>query len=280
MLRKLGFFFTALLVLSACKHSDIRQSQNNREWVFESEEMKNFVDAIERHPSPPHSKLIVLDIDDNILTASGNLGTPPWFYTMVDIFRKNGVERSQAYEVMGVLDQQVQAHLQPRLIEHHMDQTIETWIKNGSIVVALTSRSPRMKEVTDKHLGAAGIRLHHPLFQCVKENWDEQKGRFDDGVMYVGHLFTKSDVFEHFHANLAACGKMVELIAHSDDQNKYVHEMRSLAGQLKRDFIGQIYKKAINERRFDLTKANQELRELVNLNKLNIIPLEYKHFFF
>ncbi len=268
-----------LCLLISCTKPLLRPESNSLEIIFQSDRMQNFIDEIEKQIAAKKRLSIVFDIDDTILAAEGSLGTPPWFYTMVDAFRKKGYERSEAYALMGAIDRKVQAHSKVKLIENETLRAIQRWRQQGVVVLALTSRPELLKSVTDHQFKKLDIQFSHPTFLCVEKQWPKGRGLFSEGVIYVGPDFTKEEIFDQFLEILHRCGENTEIIAHSDDQEKYVTEIRNSAIKRKLGFIGQIYKKAINERRFTLKEAQEELRVVLSKDK-DLIPKELQALFF
>lgn len=268
----------ALSLLSSCIRPIVRPER--AEIIFQSDQMQKFIHEVDRHRAAGKRVVIVFDIDDTMISAKGSLGTPPWFYSMVDIFRKKGFERSEAFAIMGAIDLKVQALIDVEPVEEATFSALRRWQKEGAIVVALTSRPDALKPVTKTQLENLAIEFAHPSFQCMEKNWSKHPGSFSEGVVYVGPNLTKEEAFDHFLINLERCGQKSDVLAHTDDQEKYVTQLKNSALKAKLSFIGQIYTKAIHQRKFSLQEANQELFDLMGRKKESIIPKEYFHIFF
>ena len=72
------------------------------------------------------------------------------------------------------------------------------------------------------------------------------------------------------------CGVNIELIAQADDQERYIKQISNIAKNYHTNYLGIIYGKAIAERIFALTTANQELKDLEKRLNLEIIPKKYE----
>lgn len=244
-----------------------------------SDHMSEFVDAVDRHQASPGNKLVALDLDDTIFTSSQLLGTPTWFYHMINLMRQRGAAKQEAYDVMNKIDKFVQERTQVVLIEQATLSAVSVWQKQNIMVVGFSSRLKNMASITETQLNGVGIRFTSPYFSCVASKWPKEDGGFINGVIYVDDYANKVKILEIFYELLISCGMEIDLIAQAEDQQHYINEGAKMAKKRHVDFIGMIYGGAFSNRVFDLKEANKQLLDLEVASNLSVIPEQYRDIF-
>lgn len=252
---------------------------NNRSDILIADRMSEFIDAVDQHPAPHKSKLIAFDLDDTIFMSSQLLGTPTWFYNMVNLMRQSGAAKYEAYSVVSRIDKIVQEQIPIVVVEQATLSAIRTWQKLGATVIGLTSRPADLTHITKTQLQQIGLTFTSPYFTCVEQNWHGKDGSFTEGILFLGEYLSKAELFDQFYHQIKSCGLEVDLIAQADDQQRYVTDLANLAAKNRVDFIGIIYGGALSTRNFNLLEAKNQLLDLeLNLNA-SIIPDEYRQIF-
>jgi hypothetical protein len=244
-----------------------------------SDHMSEFIDAVDRHPAHPENKLIAIDLDDTTFSSTKLLGTPSWFYHMVNFLRQSGAAKSEAYEIMNKIDNFVQARIQVALIEKATVRAVISWQKQHAIVFGFSSRLPSMAEITKRQVKAVGLDFSSPHFACAEKSWPKNQGSFQNGILFVDDYANKAKILDKLLELLLSCGMEIKLLAHADDQQHYVNKVSKLAKKRRIDFIGIIYGGAFKTRNFDLHEANKQLLELEASSNAHIIPDEYRQIF-
>ncbi|NCP65330.1 MAG: DUF2608 domain-containing protein [Paraglaciecola sp.] len=156
-MNKTFFISIVALLLSAC----VAQASNPKVVVKETKAYSQVEAEVQNILSQDSAKqlLIVLDIDNTILTSASDLGSDIWYqWQHQDLAIKPTAEQmvSCLYEdSINLLYE-----LAPmRLTEPHLPQLIESWQKQGITVFALTSRSPGSRFATERELKRAGIDM-------------------------------------------------------------------------------------------------------------------------
>lgn len=265
-------FFAAYQALSA-----LRSVQSK---VIISDHIMEFFEKFEELRGKGKGKtLLALDVDDTLYQSAGLLGTPNWFYSMVNVLRENHVSKKNAYKVLSKLDYYIQEHVPIKMVEPNIIDSIKDIQTNNNIVIAITSRTGRFSHFIERHLLSIGVNLSHPIFPCLEKNWQKGHGKFFNGVIYVGFYAKKAVALEHLLKNLEKCHYQINAMAYADDQPRYVEEVNSLAEKNHLNFLGIIYGKAVNKRDFDLKTANLELANLEGLLRKKIVKNPYRHYF-
>ncbi len=247
--------------------------------VLISDRMRDFIDIIDRTNVSKNKQLIVFDLDDTVFQSSLILGSPTWYYNMVNIMHQKGAAKAEAYLVVGDIDRIIQENVEVVAVEQATLSAIKNWQKLGVVIVAITSRPASFQDVTDIHLEQIGLKFDAPIFSCVQNIWKSALGTFKNGVAYAGKDQTKDEVFEEFYALATQCGLSVELLGQADDQQRYISKLSQFAENKNINYVGIIYGGALSRTEFNVVEANQQLHELeLNLRRL-IIPNEYRDMF-
>jgi hypothetical protein len=263
-------------LLALCYSFIFRSSQSD---ILISDRMSEFVDTVDRSKSPIQNKLIVFDLDDTVFMSSLLVGTPTWFYTMINLMRQNGAAKYEAYAVARKIDEAVQERVKVVAVEQATLRAIRNWQEAGAVVVAITSRTVEFAAITDAQLKQIGLAFSSKYFSCVEERWNKTDGAFINGVLYLTAWQTRSEVFNQLSDLIEECGFETELIAAADDQQRYVTEISRIATKRGIDFIGIIYGGALSYRKFDLSIAKKQVLGLEASLDAPIIPDEYRSVF-
>lgn len=200
---------------------------------------------------------------------------------MVNKLRQKGASKSEAHEIMSKIDQIVQEQIDIKSIDESIISAIKSWQRKKTLVVGITSRSSEFINITDKQLQILQLDFDSNLLNCVKNNWPNiNQGILHKGILYVKEGFNKGEIFATFFDILTNnCKVAIDLIAQADDQERYIKQISLVAEHNNKNYLGIIYGKAISQRVFALTHANQELKELEKKLNLEIIPKKYEMVF-
>lgn len=253
---------------------------NPKSEIIISDRMNEFIDLIDKSNIPDENKLIILDIDDTILESSQILGTPTWFYSLLNKLRQNGASKLEAYDIMSKIDMFVQDKVAVKPIEDTTLSSIKYWQKNKMLVMGISSRPTSFEEITSKQLKSLGLDFYNKDLVCVEQNWHNTKGYLKNGVLYANEASTQGDIFRYFLELLTKkCNRKIELIGQANDQKHYVDEIIKLTEENNIYHIAIIYGKATSKRIFDINKSNKELIELEKKYNTQVIPQKYRHLF-
>lgn len=253
--------------------------REKRSDILIGDRMSEFVDTVDRSKVKIERRLIAFDLDDTVFMSSLLVGTPTWFYTMVNLMRQRGAAKYEAYAVASKIDRVVQERVNVVVVEHATLSAIRNWQEMGAVVVGMTSRTVDFISVTQSQLRYIDLSFSSKYFACVEQRFDQTVGAFVDGVIYLNGWQNKTQVFDHLSELIADCGLDIELIAAADDQQRYVTEISRIAEKRRTDFIGIIYGGALSSRKFDLTIAKSQLLSLDTSLDSSIIPQEYRNIF-
>jgi hypothetical protein len=114
--------------------------------------------------------LIVLDIDNTLLTSSVDLGGDIWYQWQrgkLDIKPDEGQRVSCLFEdAIGLLYE-----LCPMILtEDNLPEIIESWQSGGNTVIALTSRAPKYRAATERELNNKRINFETSALSPQGEN--------------------------------------------------------------------------------------------------------------
>lgn len=247
--------------------------------IIISDRMSEFIDTVDRHKAKNKKKLVIFDLDDTVFQSSELIGTPTWFYTMINMLKKRGAANYEAYSVVSAIDKAIQEKMSVVPVEQATLSAIRAWQKLNITVVGLTSRHRDVAVITKRQLDQIGLEFSSPYFSCVENAWQESEGAFMNGILFAGDNMTKGLVFSRFFEQIKECGVDVDLLAQADDQQRYVTEIARFAKKSRVDFVGIIYGAALSSRVFDMAQVKAQLLSLeANLGS-PLIPTEYRHIF-
>ncbi len=250
--------------------------KSKRSDILISDRMSDFIDTVDRAKAPIQTKLIVFDLDDTVFMSSLLVGTPTWFYTMINLMRQRGAAKYEAYAVACKIDKMVQEKISVVAVEQATLSAIRNWQELGALVVAMTSRSIDFVSVTETQLRQIGLSFTSKYTACAEKKWHRTGGALVNGVLYLNGWQTKGEVINHLADLIEDCGAEIELIAAADDQQRHVTEISRIAERRRKDFIGIIYGAALSSRNFDLTIAKKQLLSLETSLESRIVPDEYR----
>jgi hypothetical protein len=138
--------------------------------------------------------LIVLDIDNTILTSITDLGSDVWYQWQTD---KLDVKPTSSQKVSCLFEDSIGLlyELSPMtLAEENLNQTISNWQILGHTVMALTSRAPKYRAATERELTRNQVYLASSALLPVGQDtmmFREIKGReisYMQGVMMTSGM--------------------------------------------------------------------------------------------
>ncbi len=251
--------------------------------------IKNFSE-INKTVGIDEATLILLDIDNTLLTPTGDYGTVEHFLHLF----KTEMMSKQCNEVearIAIYERWIRAHgvIKTKLVDDNIHQLIKTAKMNNAVVLAFTARLPRMKEITLEQLSQHAIMLDelpemsfsktyqltfdlsltpcHQTTNIVKfpevEQWQAQT-LFASGVMFCHDLNTKGMVLKDFFSDLKLYRQRkgfidIKKIIFVDDGAYNFESMYQAANELNVDFYGFHFQYQNN---FDAIRAANEERSL------------------
>ncbi|MCL6420684.1 DUF2608 domain-containing protein [Aestuariirhabdus haliotis] len=168
--------------------------------------------------------LIVLDIDNTLLTSSVDLGGDIWYQWQrgkLDIKPEPAQKVACLFEdAIGLLYE-----LGPmNLTEENLPSVVSTWQMSGNTVMALTSRSPRYRAATERELYRKGFNFEVTALSPRGEKppvYREKRGRelsYMKGVMMTTGM-NKGDMLEYL---LDKTSRRFDAIVFVDDSQKNI----------------------------------------------------------
>ncbi|WP_299073144.1 DUF2608 domain-containing protein [uncultured Paraglaciecola sp.] len=168
--------------------------------------------------------LVVLDIDNTILTSTTDLGSDLWYQWQRG---KLDIKPTAAQQVACLFEDSIGLlyELAPmRLTEKNINQTISNWQTAGHTVVALTSRAPKYRAATERELTRNQVDLTASALVPVGQYsmlFREIKGReisYMQGVMMTSGL-NKGEMLQHL---LDKTQRTFSAIVFVDDSKKNI----------------------------------------------------------
>jgi len=169
--------------------------------------------------------LVILDIDNNILTSETDIGSDVWYQWQRG---KLAVKPTKAQKVDCLFQDSIGLLYElgtMRLIENDVPAIIADWQKAGNTVIALTSRSPLYRTATERELSRAGIDFNE---SALKVKGEEKTPVFREVIKrpssYMKGVFmtTGQNKGEMINYLLAKTGQKFDAIIFVDDTKKNI----------------------------------------------------------
>lgn len=198
--------------------------------------------------------LVVLDIDNTILTSQVDLGGDIWYQWQrgklenIKPTEKQKIKRCFYEDVIGLLYELGTMQLTDSLIPNY----IHHWQNDGLTVFALTSRSPKYRTPTERELIKQGIDFSISPLQTVNHitpmyhyNLDREMSYMNGIMMTTG--MNKGKMLDHI---LGRTGQSYKAIIFVDDSEKNIKNMKQhYINNTEIDFTIFQYNKIINDRK-------------------------------
>jgi len=171
--------------------------------------------------------LIVLDIDNTILTSTIDLGGDVWYQWQRE---KLAIKPSESQKVRCLFEDSIGLLYElgtMRLTEEHLPRTISAWQSQGNNVMALTSRAPKYRAATERELDRRNINLDiSPLSPKGEKSpvYREVKGRelsYMKGIMMTSGM-NKGEMLEYI---LDKTKRQFKAIIFVDDSQKNIDDL-------------------------------------------------------
>ena len=246
--RYLVLLLLTVLITGVLKAQTLKDST-----IFSFKDVNNLV-AKKSKEYGIENVLVIVDIDNTLLTSNVDLGGDIWYNwqrgKIKDAIptKKQKIENCFYEDVIGLLYELGTMRLTDTLIP----QYINNWQKNGTTVFALTSRSPRYRTATKRELLKNGIDLSKsPLKQIdgsiATYNYTlDREMSYEDGLMMTTGM-NKGDMIAHI---LGRTGKTFKSIIFVDDSEKNIVDVtEKYKGNTNIDFTVFYYDKIARDRK-------------------------------
>jgi len=179
--------------------------------------------------------LMVMDIDNTILTSTTDLGSDVWYQWQRG---KLDIKPTASQKVTCLFEDSIGLlyELAPmKLTENNLNQTISNWQISGHTVMALTSRAPKYRAATERELARNQVDLSSSALVPVGQDtlmFREKRGRelsYMQGVMMTSGM-NKGDMLQYL---LEKTGREFAAIVFVDDSQKNIEDMYKAYQQVK-----------------------------------------------
>lgn len=187
--------------------------------------------------------MLIFDLDNTLIAPTGNFGSDAWFDYMWDSYKMDPLNKDTY-----TLTLQSWMHAQDRVNVKPIEATSLSIIsqaqKMGSPVMALTSRNPALKGVTERQLSLTGIKftqsfgkLKSFIFPRAFQKNFRDDAVFDRGVLFVGGN-KKGTVLENF---FHVAKFLPKKIVYVDDKRGHVENIEQVCKSMSIPYTGFRY---------------------------------------
>ena len=224
--RRLTFLVSTFLVLAGCVTTATEPKSIIEDHVVSFDRIEAAVTALNEKYGAGEV-LVVLDIDNTILTSTVDLGGDIWYQWQrgkLNIRPEPDQKVGCLFEdAIGLLYEVVPM----RLTEETLPGRIRSWQDGGNTVFALTSRSPKYRAATERELTRAGIDFARAslapegVTAPVYREMAEREWSYMQGVMMTTGM-NKATMLETL---LARTGRTFSAIVFVDDTRRHIDDM-------------------------------------------------------
>ncbi|MEO9510452.1 MAG: DUF2608 domain-containing protein, partial [Nonlabens ulvanivorans] len=224
-----AFSLKALALVAFMTTSGCAISQNNTDLPIKKEEITSFSSVVEdvnqlNAKYGSSNVLIVVDIDNTLLTSSVDLGGDVWYQWQRGALE---IKPTEAQKVSCLFEDSIGLlyELTPMyLTEKSVPSMIEKWQANDNTLIALTSRAPKYRAATERELARNGINLESASLSPIGEDkalYRETLKRelsYMKGVMMTSGM-NKGEMIDYI---LQKTGRSFDAIVFVDDSEKNI----------------------------------------------------------
>jgi hypothetical protein len=223
--------------------------------------------------------LVVLDIDNTLLTNYANLGGDVWYQWQTDklCIKPTKSQKIEEKELFGSAIGMLYELGTTELTEDTIPELIKEWQRSGVTLFGLTSRSPSYRPATERELCKYDIDFSKTALKPPGEGVPLYSYKLGREMSYMGGIMmtkgmNKGEMLSHI---LGRTGKKFKAIIFVDDSEKNVNNIKAEYINTKIDFtivhyikIEKYLKKENNG--FVLTKkqAKKLAKQWKDLNKV------------
>ncbi|MFK5880275.1 MAG: DUF2608 domain-containing protein [Flavobacteriaceae bacterium] len=201
----------------------------------------------------PSNILIVLDIDNTILTSSTDLGGDIWYQWQRG---RLNIKPTDTQKVNCLFEDSIGLLYElgtTKLTDSIIPSLINNWQEKGITVFALTSRSPKYRAATERELSRTGIDFTKTALRPEGENLPNYRYYLKNEMSYMqGIMMTsgmnKGEMLQHI---LQKTNQDFESIIFVDDSEKNVYNMKQQYKNSGVDITIFHYTKVIEDRKTD-----------------------------
>lgn len=286
---------SALFVLTACSSFEAQNKNTQISSGHTYSTIKPIIkfNEIHQHTEIDESTLLLIDIDNTILTPNSHYGSDDYFSHIVKK-ELTKAKLTPAEANLKVYDRWVRAQeiITTRLVDEEIHQFIEKTHAKNAVMIAFTARRPIVAEITYNQLKKHKIDFDLlPQFSFKKNytnqiypdlKWCEEypkqcanhnrrhhdcESLYKKGILFAHNLNTKGKVFKDFYRALSQYRKdrnfpPIQKIILVDDRLYNLQSLETATKELNLEFYGYHIQFTVN---FDAVKAMNEEKEIFKL---------------
>jgi glycerophosphoryl diester phosphodiesterase len=162
--------------------------------------------------------LVVFDIDNTLLTPSGNIGSDHWYEYLIDAYKRDDAKltEEQAEAKAAEAWSKTLPKVKPVAVEDIEPAFVAAIQKRGLKVMALTAREPADAAVTFAQLKAVGYDLSAAAPSA--KDWRSKSGGLYSKGVFLGGDGNKGEFLVEF---IKAAGLRPKAVVFADDKLKH-----------------------------------------------------------
>ena len=182
--------------------------------------------------------LILFDIDNTIMETAQTLGGDQWFNYQIADYEKRGFSKQEALQITRAEWVFLQNRTKVKPVESTTVQMIENLQKNGTKVMALTTRGLYIARRTVEQLQSIGVHFDAAAPLRGEKFFDHEQGIFyRDGILFCSGNSKGSCLFRFFEET----GYQPKKIMVVDDRISHLQDVEKACVTHQLPFLGLRY---------------------------------------
>ena len=235
----------------------------------------------EIHEEITPQTLVVFDIDNTLMSPTGNLGSDQWFFYLRHLYSLQGLSEKESLDKANLTWNKTQELISVKPVESDTPAWIQSLQKKGIKTMALTARSLDVAETTKKQLKSIHIQFTPtpPYSKALTLEKTElhapDPAMFTDGILLVGERNNKGLVLEAFLKKICYTPEKILFI---DDKLKHVENMEKALTSLSIPYFGYRYAALdAHVEAFKAQFAEVNHQQTADLFLMGILPHKTQH---
>ncbi|SCA58619.1 hypothetical protein AB751O23_AG_00250 [Chlamydiales bacterium SCGC AB-751-O23] len=225
------------------------------------QEVKEINSILDIHPYLKPNSIIILDLDNTLITSSTDLGNAHWYHSCLQIEQLKGKTRKEAQKNLNSIWIEIQNSAEHHLVENNTPYLLKN-LKQfpKTTLLSITGREPRASKITLDMLDKLHISLERPSQNNFQLNfYTPHPSFYTEGIIFAG-LNKKSAIVRQLVQSLTLQKIPFEQIIFVDDQRITVEAVKKVCQDLNLNYTGLKYnhvKTRVGD--FSLARAYKQL---------------------
>ena len=198
--------------------------------VFESPRLTDILEEVDEQT------LIISDIDNTLIYAGQQLGSPQCSDYFFEKFKQLGLSEQEASDMEMARWMMIQSFIKVKPVDEQADQVFQQLQEKGIPIIALTAREPKESIVTHHQLTSIAIHIKNVL--ASDESFEiptKFPSKYDQGIIFCGFDNSKGRVLTAFLKQINFNPRKIIFI---DDKLKHIEDVEKVVESMGIEYVG------------------------------------------